>query len=156
MLHQNILCNGDDNGSFTVTVTGGTPAYEYSIDNTTFQSSNVLSGLDGGTYTIYVRDANNCTKSTTNNIFEPTVLTLITLSTTNITCNNGNDGMIVLSAGGGTTPYEYSIDGTNFNLMQHLIFINAGNYTLNVKRCQPMYRNNKYNINRTSTFSCCN
>ncbi|MCB9227519.1 MAG: SprB repeat-containing protein [Chitinophagales bacterium] len=63
---------------------------------------------------MYVRDANNCIKSTTNNIFEPTVLTLDTLSTTNITCNNGNDGMIVLSAGGGTTPYEYSIDGTNF------------------------------------------
>ncbi|MCA9634399.1 MAG: SprB repeat-containing protein, partial [Myxococcales bacterium] len=128
-----ILCNGDDNGSFTVTVAGGTPAYQYSIDNTTFQSSNVLSGLDGGTYTIYVRDANNCIKSTTNNIFEPTVLTLDTLSTTNITCNNGNDGMIVLSAGGGTTPYEYSIDGTNFQSNATFSSLNAGNYTLSVR-----------------------
>jgi hypothetical protein len=45
----------------TATVTGGDEPYEYSIDNTTWQSSNVFAGLPIGTYTIYARDINGCT-----------------------------------------------------------------------------------------------
>ncbi|MCP5009999.1 MAG: hypothetical protein GY942_08490, partial [Aestuariibacter sp.] len=42
-------------------VTGGTPGYTYSIDGVTFVASDTFTGLTDGSYTITVRDANNCT-----------------------------------------------------------------------------------------------
>lgn len=57
----NESCNGCNNGGITVMATGGTPAYEYSIDGgVTWQASNVFSGLSAGSYTVMVRDANGC------------------------------------------------------------------------------------------------
>ncbi|MGB5005292.1 MAG: T9SS type B sorting domain-containing protein, partial [Ferruginibacter sp.] len=51
----------NNNGSITVTSTGGTLPYEFSIDaGITWQPSNVFNNLPGGNYTIRARDANNC------------------------------------------------------------------------------------------------
>lgn len=49
------------NGSFTVSGTGGTPAYQYSKNSgANYQSSGTFSNLAPGTYKISVKDANNC------------------------------------------------------------------------------------------------
>lgn len=51
----------DINGStVTITVAGGTPAYEYSLDGFFWQPSNIFTNVKRGTYTIYVRDSLNC------------------------------------------------------------------------------------------------
>ena len=42
---------GQDNGSFTVDVTGGTAPFTYSIDGMTFQSGSTITGLAPGNYT---------------------------------------------------------------------------------------------------------
>lgn len=53
-------------GSVVVTGTsGGNGGYTYSIDGTTFQSSNAFTGLLTGNYTITVKDANGCTATFT-------------------------------------------------------------------------------------------
>ena len=57
----NPLCNGGATGTITATATGGTAPYTYSKDGTTFQSSNVFSGLLAGPYTITVKDADRRT-----------------------------------------------------------------------------------------------
>jgi gliding motility-associated-like protein len=44
----------------TVSVAGGTPPYQYSIDNINFQSSNILTNIPRGKQTVYVKDAQNC------------------------------------------------------------------------------------------------
>ncbi|WP_343799567.1 FISUMP domain-containing protein [Gaetbulibacter jejuensis] len=51
---------------FTIiaTATGGVAPYEYSIDGTTFQTSDTFEDVESGDYTITVRDANNCTSAT--------------------------------------------------------------------------------------------
>ncbi|WP_130736957.1 hypothetical protein, partial [Flavobacterium sp. J27] len=46
------------------TATGGVAPYEYSIDGTTFQTSNTFSDIEPGDYTLTVRDANTCTSTT--------------------------------------------------------------------------------------------
>lgn len=53
--------NGD--GSININATGGTPPYQYSIDNqVTWQASDVFTNLSAGFYIIYVQDANGCTQ----------------------------------------------------------------------------------------------
>lgn len=49
------------NGELTVTVTGGTAPYEYKLNSGTFGDNATFSGLQGGTYSITVKDAANCT-----------------------------------------------------------------------------------------------
>jgi hypothetical protein len=51
-------------GTITATGAGGTSPYQFKIDNGQYQSSGTFSGLyGGGTYTVWVKDANNCTSS---------------------------------------------------------------------------------------------
>ncbi|MFI0430924.1 FISUMP domain-containing protein [Mariniflexile sp. HMF6888] len=46
------------------TATGGVEPYEYSIDGTTFQTSDTFTDVESGDYTLTVRDANTCTSTT--------------------------------------------------------------------------------------------
>lgn len=53
-------CNGEASGSITVSATGGTPLYEYSLDGETFFSLSSFNSLPAGEYTIFVRDIKGC------------------------------------------------------------------------------------------------
>ncbi|WP_027387542.1 T9SS type B sorting domain-containing protein [Chryseobacterium gregarium] len=48
----------------TVGVSGGTPPYQYSLDGTTWQDSNVFMNVPRGNHIIHVRDANRCDEVT--------------------------------------------------------------------------------------------
>ena len=50
-------------GTITATGSGGTAPYQYKLDAGAYQNSGLFTGLSGGTYTVWVRDANGCTKS---------------------------------------------------------------------------------------------
>jgi hypothetical protein len=54
----------NSDGRITVNVTGGSSSYTYSKDGTTFQVSNVFTSLQAGSYTITIKDSNNCTTTT--------------------------------------------------------------------------------------------
>ena len=54
------VCVGS-NGHITVRASGGTPPYKYSANNgNTFQDNTVLSDLAAGTYSVVIKDFNNC------------------------------------------------------------------------------------------------
>jgi SprB repeat len=54
-------CLTPGNGSLTVSATGGSGSYTYSVNNGTFLPSNVFNALTPGNYTVTAKDANNCT-----------------------------------------------------------------------------------------------
>jgi gliding motility-associated-like protein len=58
----NASCNGGADGKIIVTASGGIGTLQYSIDGTNFQTSNVFNVLPG-TYTVTIKDANNCSAS---------------------------------------------------------------------------------------------
>ena len=69
--------SGNSDGFATVTATGGTPPYQYSLDNgTTWQTSNIFNGLGAGVYVVFVQDANGCQQLLTFILGDSNVLTV--------------------------------------------------------------------------------
>lgn len=108
----NVLCNGGNSGSITISATGGITPYQYSKNNgSSYQSSNVFANLTAGNNTILVKDSNNCvTSSQLVTIIQPSSIS-VTINSTNLSCNGSNDGTITITSSGGISPYQYSIDG---------------------------------------------
>ena len=96
---QNISCFGADDGSIDLVVSGGTGAYTYQWSNEA--SSEDLSNLAPGTYTVTITDANGCSTSKQYTVTEPALLVASgTKSSHNgfeITCNGADDGSIDLT-----------------------------------------------------------
>ena len=98
-------------GSITVMATLGTSPYYFSKDNVSFQPGNVFTNLDTGSYSITVKDASGCVSDTIISIHANCVSLSATASAD--TCGKGL-GSINALAFGGTAPYKYSINGTDF------------------------------------------
>jgi len=110
-----VSCYGGNNGTITINASGGAGSFTYSIDGgTTYQTSNVFSGLTAGTYAVKVKDVNNCTKLYGGNPVTVSQYGLLgaTVTSTNMLCNNVNNGTITFTnQSGGTGTYKYSING---------------------------------------------
>ena len=103
----NDICYDDATGLvLTANVTsGGDGNFEYSLNGGVFDTNNVFTGLGPGTYTIDVRDGNNCTDSETITI-NPELS--VTATAPNITaCATDTD--IDITAAGGDGNYVYSV-----------------------------------------------
>ncbi|HEY6162967.1 MAG TPA: hypothetical protein VI112_17180, partial [Bacteroidia bacterium] len=100
----NVLCNGQCNGTATANATGQSPfQYSWSTGATT-QS---VSGLCAGTYTVVVADASLCVSTASVTITQPTA---IQISFTPVNCSNSCicDGSIISNVTGGTPGYTYA------------------------------------------------
>jgi large repetitive protein len=131
----NVTCFGTSNGSILVTASGGTGTLTYSKDGTNFQASANFTGLAPDNYTITAKDANNCTQTTSSiSITQPSAaLAISSIVKNNPLCNGNANGSLVVSATGGTSPYQYSIDGTNFSSSSTIGSLPSGNYLVTVK-----------------------
>jgi subtilisin-like proprotein convertase family protein len=99
---EGVSCNGVADGTVTVNATGGVPPYEYSLNGSAFQTSNVFNNVPGGTLNLIVRDAGGNQVNTTVNVSQPAVL--------NLTASSAGS-TITATATGGTAPYQYSLNG---------------------------------------------
>ncbi len=102
--HVNVGCFGDSSGSIDVAVSGGTAPYTYAWGSGS--STQDLTGLSAGNYTITVKDANNCTVAKTITITQPAVLTINETHVNNV-CYGEKAGSINVTVTGGTQPYTY-------------------------------------------------
>ncbi|MEM6964360.1 MAG: T9SS type A sorting domain-containing protein [Bacteroidota bacterium] len=120
------VCNGSDDGTANVTVSGGTIPFAYAWSNgeTTAQIQN----LTPGTYTVTVTDFNQCSVVDTITInLNSTILEANPLFTP-VSCPNGNDGSASVMPTGGVAPYTYSWStGQTDSLISNL---SAGTYTV--------------------------
>ncbi|MEO8416605.1 MAG: gliding motility-associated C-terminal domain-containing protein, partial [Ginsengibacter sp.] len=122
---------GASNGSITATGSGGVTPYQFSIDGTTFQASNVFLNLAANSYTVTIKDANNCTNSTTV-VLNNSGGASVTATATNASCDASN-GSITATGSGGVKPYQYSINGITFQASNVFSGIAANSYTVTVK-----------------------
>jgi hypothetical protein len=133
-----VSCNGGD-GTVTITGTGGTPGYTFSIDGGSFSTSNTFSGLTSGTHAIAVQDVNSCSATSTVSIQNAAPVTVNIVSVNPGDCS-GTSGSITASMVGGVndgvTPIQYKLDGDVVRPYQSSnVFggLAKGNYTVTIK-----------------------
>jgi len=124
---SDVICNGAATGSVTTAVNGGTgnKTYLWSSGATSNSISNVLAG----TYTVTVTDANNCTIQMVNTITQPQAINLTSTVVTN-QCFGDSTGSIVVNAAGGASPYDFL--WSNGKTTSNIINMPAGTYSLTV------------------------
>lgn len=125
----NASCAHND-GTITVTAANASAPYTYSLDGLNYQTSNVFPGLVSGTYRVIVRDLYGATFTLLATLFDD--CPVVTAITTNEICGNGI-GSITADGSNGTAPYQYSIDGTNYQSSSLFPNQHSGNYTVYIK-----------------------
>lgn len=120
-------CTNASNGTITVTVTGGTPGYNYQWSNNA--TTKDLAGISPGTYTVTVDDMNGCSAAGSHSIGagQPAVLSF---SVTDAQCFGISDGAIDMTVTGGTAPFTYR--WSNNGSTKNLTGISAGHYDVTV------------------------
>ncbi len=128
VVKTNITCNNANDGTITVSgVTGGKPEfdgtglYTYKLykDNvlvvtTTPNTTGVFTGLAAGVYYVTITDATDCPlyKTSSVTVVNPTVLTITNVAVTHFTCVTSNNGIVAITAAGGTGAYWLAVNAS--------------------------------------------
>ncbi|OFY80847.1 MAG: hypothetical protein A2275_09030 [Bacteroidetes bacterium RIFOXYA12_FULL_35_11] len=100
----NVSCFNGNNGAIDINVSGNSPfTYLWTYGFTTED----LSGLEDGTYSVTVKDVNNCQSTINQEITQPASTLYVTITSEDVTCSYISDGTATANPFGGTTPYYY-------------------------------------------------
>jgi gliding motility-associated-like protein len=142
-----VSCYNGNDGAIDITVTGGTKTVDYDYFWTSADGSGVepldqdQTGLTRGTYTVFVRDDNNCTDTTDFLVTQPGRFNYAGTVVSDITIPPGNNGAIDLSVTGGNVPYGYSWTG-------------PGGFTASMEDISGLGTAGLYNLHLTDQKSC--
>ncbi|MCF8220304.1 MAG: gliding motility-associated C-terminal domain-containing protein [Cryomorphaceae bacterium] len=128
LTQTNVNCNGFATGAITANPAGGQGPYTYLWSNN--QTTQTVSNLLAGAYSVVVTDNLGCTINGNTTITQPLAPILLQESHTNILCFGNNTGSIDLSVSGGTSPYTYS--WSNSSTTQDIQNLIAGTYNVTV------------------------
>jgi hypothetical protein len=126
--------SGAEDGSIDITsVNRHTGPYEYSKDGSTYQISTLFSGIGAGSKTIYVRYANGCIFSCQVSVNTTSGISDYTATSSNEICYNSDGCITIRNVIGGTSPFEYSSNGIDFQTSNVFCNLPQGTYTITVK-----------------------
>ncbi len=127
----NVSCFGGNDGTATAVVNSG--AGPFTFNWSPYGGNNpIATGLTAGLYTLVVIDANGCQSlATTSPAISQPAQVQLALTTSNVSCYEGNNGRASVIATGGTPSYSYLWlpTGHTFDTISQLT---AGNYFLQV------------------------
>ena len=122
----NVSGNGLSDGSIDVSTTNGVSPLTYSWSNAA--TTEDISGLMAGTYSITVSDAWSCSSTQSFTITEPALFTTFVSTQANNACNGAAFGSLTVASSGGVSPYSYS--WSNAAITATISNLTAGTYTV--------------------------
>lgn len=123
-------CSNVFDGTITVTATGGTTPYSYSLNNGVTQPGNVFTGLGANAFVVTTFDANGCSFASNDTVANTYIIGVDTTSKTDVSCFGANNGSVTVQVIGGIPPYAYSINGVSFQPSGTFTGLAAGSYTI--------------------------
>ncbi len=119
---------GASDGTATANVTGGTPSYDYDWSNGA--TTQTITGLSPGTYSVTVTDDNNCETTESVMVSGGACTLAVSPVVSSVACYGESTGMIGLAIMGGTVPltYQWSNNTSDPSLMN----VPAGTYGVTV------------------------
>ncbi len=117
---------GNNNGSTTATITGGTTPYTYLWNNG--HTTNIINNLSAGNYAVTVTDASSCTVNGNVIVSSPGNLNA-SLNPTNPSCG-GSNGALTATVTGGTQPFIFN--WSNGMQTQTITGLQVGSYSLTI------------------------
>lgn len=131
----NVLCRGSLTGAIDLTVSGGSGSgFAYSWAGSTTSTSEDLSNIGSATnYNVTITDiGSGCVITRSYSITQPASNLSLTAAKTNATgCSSM--GTITATGSGGTSPYQYSKNGIDYQSAGLFTGLSGGNYTVWVK-----------------------
>ncbi|HNW99220.1 MAG TPA: gliding motility-associated C-terminal domain-containing protein [Bacteroidales bacterium] len=122
---------GLNNGSVTVNATGGTGGYTYSWNTSPVQTTQTVSNLAAGTYTVTVTDQMGCSATNSVTLIDQPAPMATIANIINATCELSN-GAISVTTTSGTAPLAYSWNTPTPWTLPTLSNIPGGTYTVTV------------------------
>ncbi len=127
----NVDCRGNNTGSASLSVSGGTPAYSYAWNTSPVQTTAAAAGLTSGSYTCTITDAHGCTSTQDVTVTQPAAALTASISAqTNVLIFGQSTGSATVTASGGTAPYAQS--WSNGQTTATATGLAAGSYTVTV------------------------
>jgi len=110
-----VSCYAGEDGIVQINASGGTAPYTYSLDGINFETVNRFNKLSVGFYTIWVKDANECsfTVALPVEVKQPQQLDVIIDEQISLSAAGATDGQISITASGGTGDLTYNWSGPN-------------------------------------------
>lgn len=103
----NVSCFSNTTGAIAVNATGGTGPITYAW-SPGGQTTPTITGIGAGTYTVTVKDNNNCTKIVTFTITQSNVIAATFTTTQPTGCGINNGSICVTPSGGSGGPYSFT------------------------------------------------
>ncbi|RZN79665.1 MAG: VWA domain-containing protein, partial [Winogradskyella sp.] len=123
-----VSCNGGNDGTATVNVTGGLGNFTYLWSNG--ETTQSISSLVAGTYTVTVSDIDTgCDSVSSTTVNEPTALST-GIAVTDVACHGENTGSLDLTVNGGTTNYTFL--WSNGETTEDITNLPAGDYSVTI------------------------
>ncbi|MCW3107660.1 MAG: hypothetical protein JWQ09_2166, partial [Segetibacter sp.] len=97
---------GNNNGSASVMVSGGTGNYTYSWQPGNYTGASI-NNVAAGTYTLTVKDANGCTRTDEVIIKRSSMVAIAGIIPSDVLCNGQLNGAATATVVAGTAPYSY-------------------------------------------------
>ncbi|WP_136480940.1 T9SS type B sorting domain-containing protein [Cognatitamlana onchidii] len=135
-----INCTGDESGVIVAKAEGGLGSYTYVLQNASGAditpapnqtTPGVFTDLPVGVYQVRVSSGSDCEEvSATISITEPAQPLVANFTVNDVTCNGGDDGIMEISASGGTGAIKYAISPQLNQFFDSPVFteLMAGNY----------------------------
>lgn len=127
-------------GSLVVVASGGTPGYDFSLNNGVYQTNPEFGNLAPGSYEVMVKDLRGCQASVTIEIISPDSDLSAGVQTQSDTQCLSDNGSIVVTGIGGTAPYQYQLSSNGFSPNNTFSGLKHGSYVVIVKDAEDCQR----------------
>lgn len=158
VITTDVTCYGDSTGTAYVAATAGFPPYQYLWN--TGQTTQSITGLTAGIYSVHVTDSAGCFKNVYMLVQEPPEI-LANATVIPIGCDTSGTGSIITNTSGGTPPYNYL--WSNTSTTANILNLSAGSYILTITDSVGCIMTNTYvilqaipvNFTSSSTSATC-